>query len=684
MKKIITLILAVVTIQASAQAPFIEVKRDGFYNPARNFSSQGIENASVVSDSDTLHYFFNKHYYRNSTATVAPTGFPGNTLFYTVSTPYTTSTISITHCGSIFMNSSSIQVHGLEGMATRRANSTNTAVPIRLYLCNLSGANLPIFPPLDSVNAIATTAANGTWLGGNFSAPITVTGNFAVLIKNVSSTAGDTIGPFINNAATATSTVPVRQRYGESFGVMRYNGVFYSNTGIFGAGTDYEFVVAPRVSFNYTAGVMPLTPTVCTNGAGSFSNTTAPQSIIENRQFNFNKFALYWRSSVTSPLTNSLIPVTDSIYQWTFTGSSSLGSYAKHPVATFTLLGNQTAQVDAKYMQSANGGGYVSLSDIATGTINVNNSAAPVISISGNTAICSGSSTTLTASGNTTFTWTSPFSTSPSITVSPVVNTTYTVSAENGGCLSTLTVGIIVSTPANVTVTGPSQACVGKTYTLTATGASTYSWSTASTSPAITATAVTPGTIEYTVTGINSGCPPSVVVKQLTINPLPVVSVTPSKTFVCVNNATSSQTITLTGNPTGGVFSGPSFVTGSFNPNSLGTFIATYSYTDMTTTCSKSSTTSIVVDACSGLDKGLTAGEIRVYPNPAIHGIVNISNLEGLNKIEIINILGEIIRTGTTDKNTENLDLSTMPVGSYFIRISQQGGPIKTVKIVNQ
>jgi hypothetical protein len=401
--------------------------------------------------------------------------------------------------------------------------------------------------------------------------------------------------------------------------------------------------------------------------------------------FNFNKFALYWRFSVSGPLTNSLMPITDSIYNWSFTGSQSTGSYLKNPSATFTLAGNQSAQLTVNYRPMANGGLHSSITDVATGTLDVSSNNAPVIAISGNTAICSGNSATLTASGNTTFTWTTPATTSPSIIVSPNVTTIYTVAAENAGCLSTRTIALIVSIQPTVTVGGSTQSCVGKVYTLTATGADSYSWSTTSTSSVITAVTQTAGTAEYTVTGTNNGCPPSIVIKQVIINALPAVSVTADKNKVCKNSSALSQTITLTGNPAGGVFSGSAFANGKFVPISTGTFNATYSYTDQSTTCSKSATTAVVVEDCTGFGKKSVFDQSNVYPNPVLNGLLHITNLPaGINQLEVYNILGVLVNSFSCDRAEHVFDLSAQPQGTYFLKISDATGYTKTVKIVNQ
>jgi hypothetical protein len=538
-------------------------------------------------------------------------------------------------------------------------------------------------PPLDSVTVNISASSNVPWSGGNFSSPVTVNGKFAVLVNNASTIAGDTIRPFLNNASTPTSTLPPLQRYGEGLGVMRVNGSYMTTASAFGGGADYEFLVAPRVLFSYTAGVTAATPTVCTNGVGTFSNTSAPIGVLEHRQFNFIQFYKTWRAPLTVTTSLASMPPLDSLYNWTFTGSPTTLSYQKNPSVTFTASGTQTGQLSTVYRPSVNGGFVPSFTDVASGNLNVNTSAAPVIAITGNTAICSGNSTTLTASGNPTFTWTIPATTSPSIIVNPTGSTVYTVSADNGGCVSTRTIMVVVSSPANVSVT-TSKACVSKVYTLTASGANTYSWSNAATSSSITAVSTTSGVVQYTVTGTNAGCPPSVVVVPVTVNDLPNVTLTAAKNKVCKNDGTNNQTVALTGVPSGGIYSGLNVVGAVFTPNTTGTVTATYSYTDTGTTCSKSATTSIVVENCTGLIMNALNQDVNVYPNPSANGLVHVKNLDGVNTLQLFNILGMKLSEIVTDKGDYTFDLSSKANGNYFIRIIDAGGNSKTVKIVNQ
>ncbi len=110
--------------------------------------------------------------------------------------------------------------------------------------------------------------------------------------------------------------------------------------------------------------------------------------------------------------------------------------------------------------------------DSATATITINSK--PTASISGDTIICIGSSITLTAAGGGTYLW-STNETTDSIIVNPLDTTTYFVVADNGTCVDTATINVIVnSTFAN---TNPdTTVCPGTPIQLQSSGGGNYSW----------------------------------------------------------------------------------------------------------------------------------------------------------------------------------------------------------------
>ena len=167
----------------------------------------------------------------------------------------------------------------------------------------------------------------------------------------------------------------------------------------------------------------------------------------------------------------------------------------------------------------------------------------PTVTASGTATICSGASTTLTATGASTYLWDNGGGAGSSVSVSPTVTTTYTVTGTDGnGCQNTDQVTVTVNSLPTVTASGTATICTGASTTLTATGASTYSWdngggagSSVSVSPTVTTT--------YTVTGTDgNGCTNTDQV-IVTVNSLPTVTASGTAT-ICSG---ASTTLTATG-----------------------------------------------------------------------------------------------------------------------------------------
>ncbi|MBL0049657.1 MAG: hypothetical protein IPP32_16360 [Bacteroidetes bacterium] len=106
---------------------------------------------------------------------------------------------------------------------------------------------------------------------------------------------------------------------------------------------------------------------------------------------------------------------------------------------------------------------------------------------------------------------------------------TLTYTFGSGTCLSSDTIRVIVNPLPTVTVNS-ATICAGQTATLTANGATTYSWSNGGTNNPHPVTPLS--TSNFTVTGTNTltGCT-NTAVSIVTVNPLPIVNAGPSITL---------------------------------------------------------------------------------------------------------------------------------------------------------
>ena len=164
--------------------------------------------------------------------------------------------------------------------------------------------------------------------------------------------------------------------------------------------------------------------------------------------------------------------------------------------------------------------------------------------------ICAGTTTTLTALGAATYTW-STGATTATITASPTVTTTYTVAGTNNNCTNTDTVKIIVDSVPNViahltsTIT---PICNGDSIVLNGSGANTYSWTSISytVTPAdsikngIKFTVTTAGLDTFSVIGKDTitGCVNTATISVL-VKQSPNIMVTPMSGTICPGGSVS-------------------------------------------------------------------------------------------------------------------------------------------------
>ncbi|MBL7900552.1 MAG: S8 family serine peptidase [Bacteroidia bacterium] len=152
----------------------------------------------------------------------------------------------------------------------------------------------------------------------------------------------------------------------------------------------------------------------------------------------------------------------------------------------------------------------------------------PVVSAN-NSTICSGSSAGFTLTGATTYTTNPGNISGAQFTVSPLVSTTYSITGSDGLCSSSITATVVVNPLPNLSVNSASV-CFGQSATLTASGASTYTWSNGSNANSIVVTPFT-GTL-YTVSGSSLNCVSSQT-SAVAVNPSFTVSAQSASNNVC-------------------------------------------------------------------------------------------------------------------------------------------------------
>lgn len=261
---------------------------------------------------------------------------------------------------------------------------------------------------------------------------------------------------------------------------------------------------------------------------------------------------------------------------------------------------------------------------------------------------------------------------------------TYSVAVANNCATITKTITILQAPAIILNTTATSTAiCAGSSSTLSATGIGgtgtiTYTWS--GSAPSNTTVVAPSATSVFTVNATDANnCTASSTI-HVQVDALPSVSLTAATTAACVN----SGSIALTGSPQGGIYSGTNVSGTAFIPSVSGTFTPVYSYTNTSTGCSNTATTTIAVSVCTGIASidGREEPVIVLYPNPnsglftielSAPAVVNVTNAIGSN----------VFVSDMMEAGHHPLDLSIEPNGIYFVKILRNGMQ-HTLKLVKQ
>lgn len=221
--------------------------------------------------------------------------------------------------------------------------------------------------------------------------------------------------------------------------------------------------------------------------------------------------------------------------------------------------------------------------------------------------------------------------------------------------------------------------CTGNSATLTASGATSYTWSTSSSLASIVVNPTSNTT--YTVTGtLNNVCYESQVV-NVTVNQLPNVTFNQNPTNVCLG---ASGLIPLNGLPTGGSYVGNGVSGTNFDPNTAGAgnhFII-YTYVDANS-CMNTASITMNVSACAGLTENSLNSNFMVYPNPGKDAINIKADLAQDAQLTIYNALGDVIHKRSVKQNTGIIKIETSEFarGMYFAKI-KSGDQTQVVKFI--
>jgi hypothetical protein len=362
--------------------------------------------------------------------------------------------------------------------------------------------------------------------------------------------------------------------------------------------------------------------------------------------------------SICSGQSFTMIPSGASTY--TYSSGSSVVSPASN--ASYSVSGTNSA-------------GCISASP-AVSSITVAASPTAVASTS-QTITCTFPSITLNGSGVTSYSWTGPGIVSGSNTANPLVNMagSYSLAGTSGSCNSNTALVTVIANnaPPSLSITSNNPICIGNSATLTAGGATTYSWSTGSSATSIIVSPTI--TTNYILSGTNSanGCFGNIN-KSITVNPLPIVSANTSNSIICGPPYQGTAILTGSGANTYTWNSTATTVTIAVSPSVTTSY--TLTGTDVNG-CMNSAAITQSVSTCTGIEQLFTNNELNIYPNP-FHDKLYIISDGRKHQLQIYNAIGALIFESLIESEKTEIGLSNQPNGIYFIRINNK--TIKSVK----
>ncbi len=229
-------------------------------------------------------------------------------------------------------------------------------------------------------------------------------------------------------------------------------------------------------------------------------------------------------------------------WTWSFQGGTPTTFTVQNPSVVYNTPGTYSVS-----LQATNGMG----TDTYTVTNYITVNAIPTANAGSDASICTGSSTTLTATGGGTYSWTPSTGLSATNIANPVANptvtTTYSVTVTVSGCSSTDAMTLTVNSIPTANAGGDVAICLGSATNLSASGGTSYSWTPASglNSTSISNPTANPTvTTTYSVTVTTAGCSSTDDV-MVTVNALPTPN---AGSDVAVCNGTSTNLSASGGN----------------------------------------------------------------------------------------------------------------------------------------
>jgi hypothetical protein len=632
--------------------------------------------------------------------TFTPTGASTYTIqggSFVVSPPsnstYTVAGTSTAGCVSALPATANVTVYALPVISVNSGTiclgNTYTFVPNGASTYTISGGSLVVSPSVTTNYSVAGTSSLGCLSASSAVGTVTVYALPSVSVNSGTICLGRTFtivasgaGAGANYTVSPGGSTLVSPTVNSTYSVMATNtlGCMSASPAV----SSVSVIALPVISSTNGAVCLGSIFTTSVSGASTYTYISVTNTINSSGSIPLNltsttTFSVIGRSAVGCQAANPSI-MTVTVNPLPPVSVSGPTAICEGETATLTASGANT------YNWGTSSNTFIVVSPLASTTYSVlgtdlNNCSQltpyflsvnplPTITVI-NGAICPGNSYTLTPSGAITYTYSGG-----SNVVNPAVTTNYSVSGTSSlGCvaLQPAVATVSVVNILTVTVSGNTNICIGGSASLTASGASTYSWSTGSVSNTEVLSPVSSSV--YTVVGASGVCNDTAIV-QVVVNPLPTITVTATSSVICLNESvslTSSGAITYT------------WSTQQIGSSIVVSPTVSSNYTVNATDangCSNSSTYSLQVDECVGISKPRAAQNLfKLYPNPNEGQFFVESGSE--IEILVVNALGQQVLVQKVSVGKNQLELHEVAKGMYFLKY-KEGSSEKTIKIIKQ
>jgi PKD repeat protein len=307
--------------------------------------------------------------------------------------------------------------------------------------------------------------------------------------------------------------------------------------------------------------------------------------------------------------------------------------------------------------------------------------------------ICSGNAVDFDAAGSTyedTLLWYFPGGTPTVVPSAPTASVTYGTPGTydailytiGGGCslFDSAFVTITVNPSPLVDVAGSAEICNGGSTVLTASGATTYTWSPPAGLSATTGAVVTANptaNTTYSVTGTLGSCSNSSYISiEVDDPPVALITFTDSiigcPTVVLLDGSNSTDVTDFNWTFPGGTPSTSNTSTPSIDFIASGTvnieLITTNNCGADTTTFSMD----VTVDCSAGLDEEIIDYTVFYNPNTGVVSVTSTAGIPANTSVDVLNELGQIIVGKRSEGQTQLIEipLKQLAIGMYFVHLS--------------